>query len=208
MPPLLPTLCFICWKNKMNRGKGLIRIFTGNGKGKTTAAIGSALRAAGENRRVTIIQFLKGTGYTGELSTAPLITPKLVIKQFGFGCHISAEIKSGTAVCTKCGTCFHENRNPANNFAPSAMACAHIVLHSGEVDLLVLDEISHAIKHRLIKADDVVDMLKTRPPQIEIILTGRDMPPELINIADEITECRPVKHPMTNGLDARRGIEY
>ncbi|MPM70800.1 Cob(I)yrinic acid a,c-diamide adenosyltransferase [bioreactor metagenome] len=188
--------------------QGLIRIFTGDGKGKTTAALGSAVRAAGSNRRVTVVQFLKGTGYTGELFAAGLIKPPIIIKQFGFGCPISAEIKAGEAICTKCGLCFRENRNPLNNFAPQALAYAHKVLSSNNVDLLIMDEISHAIKHNLIKINDVLDLIKTRPYRVEIILTGRNMPAELMSIADEITICYPVKHPMVNGLDARRGIEY
>ncbi|MDD4600273.1 Cob(I)yrinic acid a,c-diamide adenosyltransferase [bioreactor metagenome] len=192
----------------MKTGKGLIRVFTGDGKGKTTAALGSALRAAGENRRVTIVQFLKGTGYTGELRSAKLIMPTIMIKQFGFGCYLSDEISSGAAVCTKCGGCFRENRNPINNFAPKALAYAREVLASGTVDLLVMDEISHAIKHKLLTVADVVDSLNSRTPHVEIILTGRNMPSELMDRADEITVCHPIKHPLANGLSARRGIEY
>ncbi|MGI6091399.1 MAG: cob(I)yrinic acid a,c-diamide adenosyltransferase [Veillonellaceae bacterium] len=188
--------------------KGLLRIFTGDGKGKTTAALGSAVRAAGLNRRVSVVQFLKGTGYTGELFAVNLIKPPIEIKQFGFGCPISAQIKAGTAVCNKCGRCFRENRNPLNNFAPQALAYVREVLSNDNIDLLIMDEISHALKHGLIKIDDVLEIVKSRSYHVEIILTGRNMPPELMSIADEITICYPVKHPMTSGLDARRGIEY
>lgn len=188
--------------------KGVIRIFTGDGKGKTTAALGSAVRAAGLNRRVSVVQFLKGTGYTGELFSACLIKPPIEIKQFGFGCSISADIKAGTAVCTKCGQCFRENRNPLNNFAPQALTYAREVLESHDIDMLIMDEISHAVKHKLINISDVLELIKIKPYHVEIILTGRSMPSELMIIADEITICSPVKHPMAGGLDARRGIEY
>lgn len=188
--------------------KGLIRIFTGDGKGKTTAALGTAVRAAGSNSRVTVVQFLKGTGYTGELFAAGLLKPPIVIKQFGYGCHMSSEIKAGTAVCNKCGRCFRENRNPLNNFAPQALAFVREVLKSDNVDLLIMDEVSHALKHNLIKIGDVLDIIKTRPGHVEIVLTGRNMPPELVRNADEVTICCPIKHPMASGLDARRGIEY
>lgn len=192
----------------MSKSRGLIRIFTGNGKGKTTAALGSALRAAGENRRVVVVQFLKGTGYTGELEAAKLINPKILIRQFGFGCHISSAIKEGSAECLKCGICFRENRNPVNNFAPMALAYAQEILAKDMADLIILDEISHALKHDLIPLAKIINIVNSLPPYVELILTGRNMPSELMAIADEITVCHAYKHPMTAGLAARRGIEY
>ncbi|SMD06138.1 cob(I)yrinic acid a,c-diamide adenosyltransferase [Sporomusa malonica] len=186
---------------------GKIIIFTGSGKGKTTAALGVAIQAAGNGQRAAVVQFLKGGGYTGELYSARYLDPYFSIKQFGFGCPIAVEIQSGEALCTKCGQCFRENRNPANHFAPQALAYAQELMNES-VDVLVLDEISHAIKHKLIELEAVLALLNGRTPGMSIVLTGRNMPPEIIEMADDASECRVVKHPIDSGIDARRGIEY
>lgn len=188
--------------------KGKVFIFTGDGKGKTTAALGRAVRAAVENRKVTIVQFLKGNGYTGELFSAEFLKPLITIKQFGYRCPISAQIRSGEAVCNKCGLCFRENRNPANGFALEALTYASEIIKEGTAELVILDEISHAIRRGLINLSEVTELVSTRPPHIDVILTGRNMPGELTTLADEVTECRAIKHPLAHGLDARRGTEY
>ncbi|WP_425060748.1 Corrinoid adenosyltransferase [Sporomusa carbonis] len=187
--------------------QGKIYIFTGPGKGKTTAALGLAVRAAASGTRAAVVQFLKGGGYTGELYSATYLAPNFSIKQFGFGCPIAAEIKAGQALCSKCGRCFRENRNPANNYATQALKYAQDLLN-GSVGVLMLDEISHALKHKLISLDAVLKLVTTRPPGVTLVLTGRNMPFELIELAHQASECRIVKHPIDNGIDARRGIEY
>lgn len=192
----------------MNRRQGKIVIFTGNGKGKTTAALGLAVKAAALERRVVIVQFLKGSGYTGELFAANYLEPYLMIKQFGYGCPIADDIRSGAKVCIKCGQCFGQNRNSANEFAPKALQFAGEILSSNTADMLVMDEISHAIKHGLIEKQAVVDLVLSRLIHTDIVLTGRSMPDELCMIADQVTVCEPVKHPMTQGISARRGTEY
>ncbi|MBC8014675.1 MAG: cob(I)yrinic acid a,c-diamide adenosyltransferase [Sporomusaceae bacterium] len=192
----------------MNVKQGTIVIFTGDGKGKTTAALGLAVGAAANRQRVMIVQFLKGGGYTGELFAASFLEPFLTIKQFGYGCPISAQIKSGEQVCNKCGLCFRENRKAANEFAAKALAAAAEVLADGMIDMLVMDEISHALRHNLISKQTVLSLLLNRPKHIDIVLTGRNMPEELLAIADQVTFCQAVKHPMKQGIDARRGTEY
>lgn len=192
----------------MNNGNGTVVIFTGDGKGKTTAALGLAVGAAANRQRVMIVQFLKGGGYTGELFAASFLEPFLTIKQFGYGCPIAAQIQSGEQVCNKCGLCFRENRKPVNEFAVKALAAAAEVLAAGTIDMLVMDEISHAIRHDLISKHEVLNLLITRPKHIDIVLTGRNMPEELLAIADQVTVCQAVKHPMKQGIDARRGTEY
>jgi len=194
--------------NKVNTRQGSIVIFTGDGKGKTTAALGLAVAAAVNKQQVMIVQFLKGGGYTGELFAASYLTPFLTIKQFGYGCPIAAQIKSGEQLCTKCGVCFRENRKAANQFAPEALAFAGEVLATGKIDLLVMDEISHAMRHQLISKQAVLDLLASRPAHSNIVLTGRNMPDEFIAIADQVTVCNAIKHPITQGIDARRGTEY
>jgi len=193
---------------KVNKDQGRIVIFTGDGKGKTTAALGLAVGAAANKQQVMIVQFLKGGGYTGELFAASYLAPYLTIKQFGYGCPIAAKIKSGEQLCTKCGVCFRENRKEMNEFAPQALAFATEVLHSGKCNLLVMDEISHALRHRLISMQAVLDLLASKPIDCDIVLTGRNMPEELKLIADQVTVCQPVKHPMKQGTAARRGTEY
>ena len=193
--------------NSVNKVQGKIVIFTGDGKGKTTAALGLAVGAAANKQQVMIVQFLKGGGYTGELFAASYLKAFLTIKQFGYGCPISEMIKSGEQVCTKCGVCFRENRKASNEFAPKALAFAAEVLETQKIDLLVMDEISHAIRHQLISKQAVLDLL-AKSTHSDIVLTGRNMPEELMAIADQVTVCHAVKHPMSHGIDARRGTEY
>lgn len=185
----------------------MIHIYTGDGKGKTTAALGLALRTALTGKKVHIVQFLKGGGYTGELVSIGRID-NLKITQFGFGCHMAAEIASGRALCIKCGVCFRENRNPVHDFAGKAFRYAQSLVTEGNVDLLILDEISHAIRHKLLSVEAVLALIKSRPTTMDIVLTGRNMAVELLAEADSITECQAVKHPMSQGIPARWGIEY
>ena len=192
----------------MNNQNGKFFIFTGNGKGKTTAALGLAVEAAANQKRVMIVQFLKGGGYTGELFAASFLKPFLTMKQFGFGCPIADQIKSGEQVCNKCGQCFRENRKAENGFAPQALDFVTEVLASGDIDMVVMDEISHAIRHGLIDKQVVLNLISNRDPHIAIVATGRNMPTEFMNIADQVTECQAIKHPIHQGIAARRGTEY
>jgi len=192
----------------MENHQGTLVIFTGNGKGKTTGALGLAVGAAVNQKKVMMVQFLKGGGYTGELFATSYLQPFLTIKQFGHGCPIALQIKSGEQVCTKCGQCFRENRNPINQFAPKALAFATEALANHEIDMLIMDEISHAIKQGLIDKRSVLELLTTRPAHIDVVLTGRTMPDEFIELAHQVTVCHPIKHPIQQGIDARRGTEY
>lgn len=183
-------------------------IYTGEGKGKTTAALGHAVATAADGKRAVVVQFLKGGGYTGELFSQTCFFPNLTIRQFGYGCPISGAIRRGETKCCKCGECFGENRNPERGFAEKALVYAEEVLDQGDVDLLVLDEISHALRHKLIDLTRVENMIRSRPEGVNMVLTGRQMPESILNLADRITACRVVKHPIASGIDARRGSEY
>lgn len=184
-----------------------IIVFTGDGKGKTTAALGLAVAAAAAGRTVRVAQFLKGGGYTGELFAQHFLAPYLEIRQFGHGCPLAAAIRSGDAVCSKCGECFRENRNPSRRYADAAWAYAQAAADGG-CDLLVLDEISHAVRRGLLAAEKVTGLLAARPARMGVVLTGRQMPAQLLALADRITVCQAVRHPITAGIDARRGSEY
>lgn len=185
-----------------------ITVVTGNGKGKTTSGMGRAILAVWSGERVLVVQFLKGTGYTGELQAAEPWQGSLTIRQFGAGCPQSLEISQGLLACERCGNCFRENRKPENNFAGKAFECAQMAVSSGQWDLLVLDEISHAMNRGLLDAHKVVDWVRIASSQLRIVLTGRNMPSELLEIAEEATECMMVKHPITQGIWGRRGVEY
>ncbi|MCX7780597.1 MAG: cob(I)yrinic acid a,c-diamide adenosyltransferase [Negativicutes bacterium] len=192
----------------MKQAVGLVTIFTGDGKGKTTAAIGVAVRAALNRQYAAVTQFLKGGGYTGELFAAAYLEPFFTIRQFGYGCPIAADIRSGEQKCDKCGLCFRENRKMENGYAQQALRYARELLAGRAPDVLVLDEVSHALRHKLIEEADIVDLIMSRPRHTSIVLTGRQMPASLLAMADIITECQAVKHPIRQGIDARRGVEY
>ncbi len=192
----------------MSTAASPLLIYTGDGKGKTTAALGHAVAAAACGRRAVVVQFQKGGGYSGELF-AQTCLPALTIRQFGHGCAIAARIRSGEDTCRKCGECFRANRDPANPYAAQALEYAARVLRDERPAVLVLDEISHAVRRGLLSPGQVAALLDARPPETTIVLTGRHMPDELIALADSVVECRAVKHPMKDlKIDARRGIEY
>lgn len=183
-------------------------VVTGSGKGKTTAALGYALREVLHGNKVTVIQFLKGGGYTGELFSTTVFGDLFTIKQFGYGCFMADDIRSGRQKCIKCGVCFRENRKASHAFAPKALACAWQEVTSGANKVVVLDEVSHALRHGLLELAEVVKLVKSRPRGTDVVLTGRHMPDELIQLAQLATSCEAVKHPMASGIDARWGIEY
>jgi len=173
------------------KGLGMVHVYTGNGKGKTTAALGLGMRAAGHGFRVLIIQFMKGDIKYGELESAKHI-PGFEILQFG-------------------RPDFVDKKNPAQvdiDLARKGLEHAREVVKAGKVDLLILDEINVAVEWKLISADDVLDIVKSRPESMEIVLTGRYAPKEFIELADTVTEMREVKHPYMDGVMARKGVEY
>lgn len=168
--------------------QGYIQIYTGNGKGKTTAALGISLRAVCAGKRVFFGQFIKGMEYS-ELK-APEYLPDFVIKQFGRGCFIENKAEEADIIAARAGLeVFNE------------------VLKSGEYDLVVLDEVNVAIHFGLIETGEVLKVLKNRSPGVEVVLTGRYAPEELIEIADLVTEMREIKHYYKKGVKARTGIE-
>ena len=175
--------------------KGLIMVHTGDGKGKTTAALGLALRAWGSGLRVMILQFIKGGWKYGELDAiAKLgeIDGRIEIRPLGLGLMSKSEVE----------------RQQHIEAARKAMAEAEKVVVSGEYDLVILDEINYAVKFGLIEIADVLSLLEKKPPQEHILLTGRDAREELIDKADLVTEMKLIKHPFQKGIKAQRGIEF
>lgn len=171
--------------------RGLIQIYTGNGKGKTTAALGLAVRASGHGLRVLMIQFMKGWPNYGELRAVKHL-PGVELRQFG-----RAEFVD------------RNNPDPADvRMAHDALRAAAEAMERGECDILILDEINVALDFGLITLDEVLRALEARPPAMEVVLTGRNAHPEIIRRADLVTEMLDIKHPYAAGVAARRGIEY
>ncbi len=172
--------------------KGIIQIYTGNGKGKTTAALGLILRALGSGFKVALIQFLKNRQDTGEFKMITKKFPEIEIYQFGTGKFIT---KSAIT---------QEDREQAKN----GLIKAKNLIESGKFDLIVLDEINVACFFKLLDVPEVVKLVKSKPENLELVLTGRYTPKELIEIAELVTEMKDIKHPYHNGFQARKGIEY
>jgi cob(I)alamin adenosyltransferase len=171
--------------------KGLVQVYTGHGKGKTTAALGLALRASGQGLKVYMVQFMKGWPFYGELESVKHL-PNITLRQFG-----RAEFVN------------KENPYPIDvRMAQEALDDARQVILAGQHDLVILDEANVALDYGLIKLADVLDLLDKRPPHVELVLTGRDAPAALIARADLVTEMLQIKHPFTEGVEARKGIEF
>jgi cob(I)alamin adenosyltransferase len=183
--------------------RGLVQVYTGEGKGKTTAALGLALRAAGHGMRVVFIQFAKSPNGNGERGAAERLAPEVKLQVF-------AAPEWGDADKAPTGTPWwllppsEEDREKAQE----GLEFARRVLAEGRCDVVVLDEIFAALKYELISLEQLMALIRERPPQVELVLTGRGAPPEVIEVADLVTEMRAVKHPFEQGVPARRGIEY
>jgi cob(I)alamin adenosyltransferase len=173
--------------------RGLILINTGPGKGKTTAAMGTALRAVGNGMRVLMLQFLKGSWHYGELDAVKAFGDNFVMKQLGRGF-----VKVGGA----------ETDPEDIRMVEAAWDEARLAILSGDWEMVVLDEINYAIGYGMLDPAKVAETLKQRPEMVHVILTGRNAHPDLVAIADTVTEMRQVKHAYEHGILAQRGIEY
>ena len=173
----------------MKLGKGLVQVYTGNGKGKTTAALGLAVRAAGAGLGVYVLQFVKGKPYSEANALKKL-------KRVRF---------------ERCGrSCFIKRLPTREDFscARKGLAKAREAIHSKRYDVVILDEANIALRFGLIEVKSIIALIKSKPRSVEIILTGRDCPPAVIRHADLVTEMKEIKHPYRRGIKARRGIEY
>ena len=174
------------------QARGRVVVLTGEGKGKTTAALGMAMRACGNGMRVLMIQFIKGDHPTGERETAKRLAPDFEIRHFGRG-----------FVPTT-------GEPPAEHVAAAAegLACARRQMASGRWGMIVLDEINYAVHYGLLCVCEVVELIESRPAGLHLVLTGRHAPEEITARADLVTEMRSLKHPMDSGGKALRGMEY
>ncbi len=168
--------------------KGYIHVYTGNGKGKTTAAFGLALRAACSGKKVYIGQFVKGMKYS-EVKVEEYI-PSITIEQLGRDCFIE-----------------HDPTKEDIDAARKGFEKCKAILKEGEYDLVILDEISIAIYFKLVSTEEVLEIIKNKADNVELVLTGRYAPQEIIDAADLVTEMKEIKHYYNDGIMARKGIE-
>jgi len=172
--------------------KGMIHVYTGNGKGKTTASLGLALRAIGHGYRVYMIQFMKGDIEYGELtSSKKLLAPYLTIKQMGRADFVNKE-------------------NPEKidiDWAKKAFKLSQEVIINGEYDIVIMDEINVAIDFRLVELDDLLKLMDDKPENVELVLTGRYAKSEVMKRANLVTEMLDIKHYYAEGVESREGID-
>ncbi len=170
--------------------KGLVQIYTGDGKGKTTASLGLALRAAGRNFRIYIGQFMKNSGF-GEHKALEKFSDQITVEQFGSGK-------------------YHTEGGPTEEELKSAeegLRKVREAMLSKEYDMIIADEICVAQHFDLLSSKDIIDLIEVKPNEVELVLTGRKASEELIERADLVTEMKEIKHPYQEGVEAREGIE-
>jgi cob(I)alamin adenosyltransferase len=173
---------------------GLVVVITGYGKGKTTSALGMALRAAGHGMRVCIIHFMKGDMYSGEIDGIKRLAPNVEL-------HLT-----GKGFCGIMGNPYPFAEHRAN--AQDAIKLAREKMLSGGFDILILDEINNALHLKLLDLQQVLDLIDLKPPLTHLILTGRDAHPEVIARAHTVSEVREIKHAYRQGIEPQKGIDY
>jgi cob(I)alamin adenosyltransferase len=174
--------------------KGILAVITGDGKGKTTSAIGTAVRALGYGHKAIMIQFIKGDWHYGEIDGIKRLAPDFVLERAGIGFY----------------KIMGDDRPPEahREAALRGLKRAAEVITSGEYRLVILDEINNAVKEGLLSIDEVLAVVEKKPPLLHLILTGRDAHPRLIEKADLVSEVREIKHPFKQGILAQKGFDY
>lgn len=180
--------------SKDNKRNGIVIVYTGRGKGKTTAALGLALRAIGYNWKICMIQFIKGSWSTGELVSVKLLSSNFEIIRAGEGF-------IGIIDDTKQKKIHKES-------AMNALRISKNKIDSGLYNIVILDEVNYALSLRLIKLKDILEIIKSRPRNVTLVLTGDHAHKRIIEIADLVTEMKEIKHPYKNRLLALKGIDY
>lgn len=184
----------VVWMEKKFEDRGLVIVYTGNGKGKTTAALGLCIRAVGYDEKVCIIQFIKGSWKYGELDGIKKLAPNVELFQKGLGFVGIIDDKL--------------DRSEHIKAANEAVQFAREKIQSGKYDIVILDEINVAIGLDLIKVDDALELINSKPELLDLVLTGRNARQEIIDRADLVTEMREIKHPFQKGIMAQRGIDF
>jgi len=186
--------------------KGYVHVYTGEGKGKSTAALGLALRASGHNFKVCIVQFMKGSDYSGEYNALKHIS-NITLHQFGKECPYSKMMKKGMIKCNACRECFASDKEEFR-MCQDGLEFAKSIIDSDKFDLIILDEINVAMHKGLVDKEEVLNLIKNKRSETELVLTGRHAPYEIMQKADLITEMKKIKHYFDNNFQSSRGIEY
>ena len=173
---------------------GLTIVYTGKGKGKTTAALGIALRAVGYDKKICMIQFIKGSWHYGEMTSSKRLEPEFEMVAIGKGFVGIIDDKSP----------IEEHKRIANE----AIKISNNKIQSGNYDIVILDEVNYAINLNLVKLDDILNLIKSKPDSLDLILTGNYAKDEIIELADLVTEMKEIKHPFQQGKKAKKGIDY
>ncbi len=174
--------------------KGLVIVYTGNGKGKTTASLGMCIRAAGHKKKVKIIQFIKGTWHYGELDGIKLLSDYVELEQMGKGFVGIIDDK--------------EDISTHIQAAEKALEQSREEMLSGKYDILILDELNVALKLNLLRIEAVLDLIKDKPERMHLVITGRDAHEKVIELANLVTEMREIKHPFQEGILAQEGVDF
>lgn len=173
---------------------GLVIVYTGGGKGKTTAALGMALRAVGYNHKICMIQFIKGSWHYGEIDSSKRLKPEFEMIAAGKGFVGIIDDKSP--------------KEEHERVAQETIKICKEKIQSGKYDIIILDEVNYAVNLGLISVNDVLELIKIRPVGLNLVLTGNYAVPEIIEQADLVTEMKEIKHPFQDGIKAKKGIDF
>lgn len=181
-------------KLKPEKKKGLIVVITGNGKGKTTGALGIAVRACGHNMKVCIVQFMKGDIYAGEWDGIKMLNNNVEL------------FHTGKGFCGIQGNPYTHEEHRKN--AQDAVKLVQQKMDSGNFDILILDEINNSLKLRLVDLEQVLGIIQNKPTLMHLVLTGRDAHPQVIELADTVSEINEIKHAYRKDIEPQPGIDY
>lgn len=173
---------------------GLVIVYTGKGKGKTTAALGIAVRATGHDLRTCMIQFIKGSWHYGEMSSSKKLEPEFELTAVGRGFVGILDDSSP--------------KEAHREIAQEAVRISKEKIQSGKYNIVILDEINYAVNLGLVTVESVLDLIKSRPKNVSLVLTGNHARQDVIDAADLVTEMREVKHPFQRGIRAKKGIDF
>jgi len=174
--------------------KGLVIVYTGNGKGKTTAALGMALRAIGYEHKVCMLQFIKGSWHYGEMDSSKKLEPNFELIAVGKGFVGILDDNSP--------------REEHEKYAAEAVRICREKINSGKYNVVILDEVNYAINLGLIDVQEIIKIIKEKPSNLDLVLTGRDVKDEIVELADLVTEMKEIKHPFKSGIKAKKGIDF
>jgi len=204
--------CMRILEMQLMKQLGLVQVYTGEGKGKTTSSLGLSIRAIGQGYKIYMIQFLK-SGDTGELFSIKKYIPNMTITQFGKEAIADKQLKvfefDGQGDLNGAGGEYNFLPDEAEK-EPARRALEHAfnIINSGQYNIVILDEINCAMHKGIIQVEDVLKLIEQKPEHVELILTGRDAPHQILERADLVSEIMMRKHPWEKGIDARRGIEF